>query len=184
MKIFVSILSYGIKQNNHLITILNEYDKISSSNNYKIDIEIISNIISELPVYKNIKIRFNIHQQQIIGDLGYIHRNSMNNLKDKYDLFIYTENDILITEKNINHYLKISSKLPDNYITGFLRVEISNDKKYVLIDHNMYYFPTYKKRITINNELYVQLNCLHQGCWILTQKQLHKALNSGNFFQT
>ena len=54
----------------------------------------------------------------------------MEKQKNDYDVFIYTEDDILFEKKNFNYWLKYKDLcLNDNYNLGFLRFEINKKDK-------------------------------------------------------
>ncbi len=179
MKILVCISNYGDKNLNYLRSVLSEYYKMS----YEIDIIIDSTIkfdISDFTDKLNIKII--LHDELIKGRLVFEHRKTMIANLNKYDLFIYSENDILITETNISTFFKITKNLPKKFITGFLRYEknTQTSKGYLIDAHPDFPFIR-KKKIVINNKRYFQLYNLHSGCFIVINKQLQKAINSKGF---
>jgi len=96
---------------------------------------------------------------------------------DDYDLFIYDENDMLITENNVNTFLEHSAILPNGQVSGFIRYEINSEGKKVLLDPNPYWGEL-TNSITQNSFC---LNNLHQGSWILLKKDLNTAIQSGGF---
>jgi 2-polyprenyl-3-methyl-5-hydroxy-6-metoxy-1,4-benzoquinol methylase len=101
--------------------------------------------------------------------------------QDQYDLFIYSEDDTLITEENVFAFLDVNKYLPKNKIAGFIRYETDQ--------HGTHYFST------INNHYhwdpisvyqygpYKLAYCTneHSACFILTQEQLKSAIKSGGF---
>ena len=59
----------------------------------------------------------------------------------QYELFIYSEDDTLITEKNIDLFMEITQILPNKYIGGFIRYEISKSgRKYYPDFHNRFHW--------------------------------------------
>ena len=42
---------------------------------------------------------------------------------ESYDLFVYSEDDMLITENNLRAFLEVSQVLRDDEIAGFFRIE-------------------------------------------------------------
>lgn len=76
----------------------------------------------------------------IYHDLSNIHpfyltwkcRELLKEQKDRYDIFIYTEDDMLIPYNAIKYWLKYNRQLIDhNYNLGFLRIEVENNNEYV-----------------------------------------------------
>ena len=179
MKILVCIAQYGLNQLDHLKTLLYEYSLYSHSVDIVIDYT--QNIPEEV-FPKNLKITLHQHPTAIGHGLTFCHRAHMVEQKDNYDIFIYTENDILITEKNVESWLGIQSRLPKYAITGFLRYEQfpNSDIKYLMDAHPE--FPMIlSKSVIVDGERYFRLVNLHSGCWILTKEMLHFAIYTGNF---
>ena len=53
--------------------------------------------------------------------------------KNNYDIFIYSEEDILFTKKNLNYWNKYKDKcINKNYNLGFLRVEVNKKKQKII----------------------------------------------------
>lgn len=177
MKILVCISNYGNTQINFLKQILSEYNHMD----FEIDVILDTTYRLDLSLFENINIQMNLYRRSIKRKLVFKHRENVVNNKDNYDLFLYTENDLLITKQNIIQYLDITKKLPKNYITGFLRYEEKNNEKY-LIDVVSEWYTFRQKNILLNGEKYFTMENLHQGSWILTKDQLEKAIKSKNFF--
>ena len=99
----------------------------------------------------------------------------------QYDLFIYSEDDTLITERNIDSFVNITKVLPDNYIAGFIRYEISESgKKFYSTIHAHYHWDP-NSVIQIGEYIVAHYTNDHSGCFILTQGQLKKSILSGGF---
>ena len=107
MKLLVVIANYGTNQLSHLDKVLYEYK------NYKnIDVDII--------VHTNETISNNVNQILIKNldnwnRLPFTTRKTIFDRKDDYDLFIYSENDHLITENNVKSFLNVTHILPEKY---------------------------------------------------------------------
>ena len=183
MKILVCISNYGNHQLEYLREVIQEYNRMASDG---LSVDII--IDTTVPIdFGQVSNRLNIAQQMHDPTIGkglvFAHRPHVIERYDSYDLFIYTENDILITLKNIKAFLNISHQIPGNYITGFLRYEIKQeDKKKYLIDAHPQRPIILQNTININGIDYISLANFHQGGWILTRRQLKQVLNSGGFF--
>lgn len=50
--------------------------------------------------------------------------------KDKYDLFLYGENDHLFLEKHLDNHIHYSKILPKNRITGLIQIEKDKEEIY------------------------------------------------------
>lgn len=95
---------------------------------------------------------------------------------NKYDLFVYSENDHLITEKNIDAFVGHQAMLPPGFVSGFIRYEFRNGEG-ILLDPN----PAFGRVIDNNYGAYFSLVNNHQGCWLLTRDQLAHCIDSGEF---
>ena len=136
MKILIAIASYGNKNDNYLNTLLQSLREIS----YEKDIIVQSNIEKNL----------GDDIQCLIGlpnadprSLVFAHRQLFIDNLNNYDLFLYTENDILITQQNIEAFLDISKMLPENQVLGFVRYEVNQENEIQLTDiHYQYHWTT------------------------------------------
>jgi 2-polyprenyl-3-methyl-5-hydroxy-6-metoxy-1,4-benzoquinol methylase len=100
---------------------------------------------------------------------------------DEYDLFIYSEDDILITEQNIRAFTTISSCLEPHEIAGFFRIEYDNvNRKYFCDVHNHFHWHP-NSVVTRGDYVLAYFSNEHAACYILTNEQLKRAVNSGGF---
>ena len=205
----VVIANYGSKQINYLKRILKEY---SNFRKYKVNVILISTEHIKDLKYKNLEIKQEIFDASLGYWLAHKHKKLIAENKDKFDIFIYSENDMLITEKNIDMFAKHSKALSEtNLVPGFLRYETNNGNDKYLIDLHPnhaanripFYFATKyiipmfpektvlnmglhpiirNQNININGKRYFEVQNLHQGSYILTKEQLGKALDSGKYF--
>jgi 2-polyprenyl-3-methyl-5-hydroxy-6-metoxy-1,4-benzoquinol methylase len=159
MKTLVAIANFGTKNVRYLNMLLEEY---RSMTNYQVDIVVLSNIPKDLG-------------SDIEVVVGLPTRNPWSLPFGHKRLFAeriqnYSEDDTLINERNIDAFVKITQLLPDEKIAGYIRYEISNDgKKYYSTIHSHYHWDP-NSVITIG-----------EYTFILTQRQLRKAINSGGF---
>jgi len=174
MKILVAIANYGTKNDEYLQIVLSEYKKMP----FCIDIVVLSNI----------KKCFGPDIEVITGmpsrnpfSLPFGHKKLFAERIEDYDLFIYSEDDTLITETNINAFLKVTKILPDDQIAGFIRYEeYQNSERYYTTIHSHYHWiPTSVK--TIGKYTFAHFSNDHSACFILTRDQLIKAVLSGGF---
>ena len=79
--------------------------------------------------------RYRLHPLQFLfkpeirHGLAFVHRQHMMEQADNYDLFIYSENDVLIREENLEAYLRVTERLPPEYLSGFLRYETRDEEE-------------------------------------------------------
>ncbi len=103
--------------------------------------------------------------------------------KDEYDLFIYSEDDTLIKEKNIRAFIKATSELPCDKIAGFLRYEkYSDGSQFFTTIHSHYNWDPASIR-KYGENIYAYFSNEHSACFILTREQLKLAIESGKFLK-
>lgn len=177
MRIFISIPSYGSKNFEYLNQVI---DNFRSYKKYQTYIHVDAtelNIILQNKVDKWI-----LHDPKIKTELAWIHRNNMRDAIDKYDLFLYCEDDMLITEENIDEYLRYDKLIGSENCVGFLRYEEIGGQIF-LVDQSTDYLPISYFKMKLQNNFYYGLRNLHQGCWLLTQEQLLISTMSPMYFK-
>lgn len=117
-----------------------------------------------------------LYPASVRDNLPYPSRAEMAAALDQYDLFIYTENDHLITQDNIEAFLEHSRTLRDGEVSGFIQYEVNREGRRILIVN-----PYWAKLTQHRTGTSFQLENRHQGCWILLRKDLEKAIRSGGF---
>ena len=174
IKILIVIASYGSKNDPYLQKLIDEYRRMD----FQTDIVVLSNVVKDLG--QGIELKVGLPSRNP-WSLPFGHKKIFAQRTDEYDLFIYSEDDILITERNINAVLEVSRILPDNEIAGFLRYEIDqNGKKYYSTVHSHFHWDPGSVK-TINGHTFAHFTNEHSGCYILTQDQLKRAIISGRF---
>jgi SAM-dependent methyltransferase len=174
MKILIAIASYGEKNDHYLNTLLQS--------------------LREIPYQKDIIVQSNIEKnlgddiQCLVGlpnddprSLVFAHRQLFIDNLNNYDLFLYTENDILITQQNIEAFLYISKILPENQVLGFVRYEVNQENEILLTDIHYSYHWIAKSVQCFQSKIFAQFNNKHSACYLLTKSQLSTAIKSGNY---
>ena len=124
MKIAVHITSfYGDNYKERIIflkKIIKNYQIISK----KIDIFIHTNKVSKILESKNVKLILHDLENKNPFYLSWLSRPMMEKQKNKYDCFIYSEDDILFSKKNFEYWIKYKEIcLKNNHNLGFIRIE-------------------------------------------------------------
>lgn len=163
MKIKTYIANYGENQLWCLKKMLQEF---ATFDRYKIDIVIYTNTNIENFCCK-------LYNNDIGSNLPYMCREDMANDIENYDLFLYNENDHLITQKNIDAFVEFQKELSSNEIAGFIRYEI-RDNQHILVD-------IVSESIEHQDDYKVSFQNKHQGCYLLTKNQLKHCIDSGQF---
>src|SRR5208283_4799703 len=113
--------------------------------------------------------------------LPFAHKQIFADRLNTYDLFIYSEDDTLITEKNICAFLRVSAALPADEIPGFLRFEQTEDGSinYPEIHGHFHWDPqTVRSRSKYTLAFFTNE---HSACYILTREQLRRAIASKGY---
>ena len=178
MKILAAIANYGIRNMDYVNTLLKEYRSMP----YDVDIVVLSNIPKELG--SDIEVIVGLPNKNP-WSLPFGHKKIFADRVSNYDLFIYTEDDILITEKNIRALLETTQILPENNIIGFMRYEVDSSSQdgtalwFPDVHGHFHWIPDSVKSIGEYTLAYFTNE--HSACYILTQKQLKRAIDSGGF---
>ena len=115
--------------------------------------------------------------------LPFAHKKLFAENADRYDLFIYSEDDNEVGEKHIRAFLDATPHLAEDEIAGFLRYEISPSGVWFL-DEALWHFhwrPTSARRrgpYTV-----AEFTNDHAGFYLLTRAQLKRAIASGGFLR-
>jgi 2-polyprenyl-3-methyl-5-hydroxy-6-metoxy-1,4-benzoquinol methylase len=173
LKLLVAIANYGTANDEYLVHIIREYRSMP----FNTDIVVFSNIPKRLP-----------GAEVVVGlptrnprSLPFAHKKVFADQVNKYDLFIYSEDDILISEGTVRAFLKISSVLPEDELPGCLRIEHMPDGRVFYPDiHNRFHWDAQSLRRR-GDHLFAFFTNEHAGCYLLTRWQLARAIKSGGF---
>lgn len=175
LRILVAIASYGTANDHYLARLISEYRSMP----FEIDIVVLSNI--DKTVAGGVDLRTVDLRGQDPWSLPFAHRTLLADKVDEYDLFIYSEDDILITERNIRAFLRVQTWLRDGEIAGFFRFERGRDGQINYPDvHAHFHWDTGSVRRREQYTLAYFTN-EHSGCYLLTQDQLRRAIDSKGF---
>jgi 2-polyprenyl-3-methyl-5-hydroxy-6-metoxy-1,4-benzoquinol methylase len=173
ISILVALASYGTSNDRYLERLIQEYRSMP----FDIDIVVLSNIDKSAP---DVECRVGFPNKNP-WSLPFAHKPVFAERADKYDLFIYSEDDILIAERNIRAFLDVTAALQPDEIAGFLRFEqgANGEKSYPDIHENFHWDST-SVRVRSPYTL-AHFTNEHAACYVLTQSQLKMAIQSGGF---
>ncbi|MCK1631818.1 MULTISPECIES: methyltransferase domain-containing protein [unclassified Bradyrhizobium] len=173
-RVLVAIASYGSSNDRYLEQIIKEYRSMP----FAVDVVMLSNIDKSTA----------FETECLVGlptsdpwSLPFAHKKLFAERRDQYDLFIYSEDDILISERNVRAWLNVTPLLPDNEIAGFIRVEIGDDGKRSYPDVHAYFHWDTSSVRRRGDHVLAHFTNEHAACFVLTREQLRNALNSGRF---
>lgn len=159
---------------------------ISNMNTYEFQTDVFIHTNNSQLMVSNFNKNYNGIIQIISHDLSECHpffltwkcRELMSTQKDKYDYFMYLEDDILVPLSAIKYWLKYHPKCESqNYNLGFLRIETDSDKVEYITDLQK------NKRFTLTTDLEGEMcvvNNINPYCafWIYNKDTFIKFVNS------
>ena len=175
MKILVAIASYGTGNDQYLSELVREYRSMP----FDVDIVVLSNMPKKVASGVEVVV-VDLHGKNP-WPLPFPHKQIFASRLNDYDLFIYSEDDTLVTEKNIRAFLEASSVLPDDEVPGFFRFERALDGgvNYPEV-HGRFHWDPQSVRLRGKYTLAYFTN-EHAACYALTRKQLQRAIDSGGY---
>jgi hypothetical protein len=126
-RVLIAIACYGVKNLKFLQEIMRNYRSMS------FDVEIV--VVSEAPkdLGKDTKVIVGLPSKNP-WSLPFAHKAIFAENADRFDLFIYSEDDMDVTEENIQAFVRASAALKPDQIAGYLRYETGQDGAKVLTD--------------------------------------------------
>jgi 2-polyprenyl-3-methyl-5-hydroxy-6-metoxy-1,4-benzoquinol methylase len=113
--------------------------------------------------------------------LPFAHKKILAERTDRYDVFIYSEDDVLITEQNISAFMDAGRVLAADEIAGFVHAEEDlNGKLFFDPPHASFHWDP-DSVASRGDYTFASYTNLHAACFILTQQQLKRAIASGGF---
>ncbi|MGH9512773.1 MAG: class I SAM-dependent methyltransferase [Terriglobales bacterium] len=174
MKTLVTIANYGTGNDRHLSRVLDEYRRMKPD----VDIVVTSNIPKNLGGDVEVIVGLPATNPR---SLPFAHKRVFAERLESYQLFIYTEDDILITGRNIDAFLRATEMLPENQIASFFRSETdSGGELYFPEAHKHYHWDITSVNFAGGYTLASFTN-EHAGCYAVTQAQLRRAIASGGY---
>ena len=173
-KMLVVIASYGTANDRYLVRVLDEYRSMP----YTTDIIVLSNVAKDLGPDVTVNVGL---PNKNSWSLPFGHKQIFADRLENYDLFVYSEDDVLITSRNIEAFQRVSAVLPEDEIPGFLRFEKAPDGSLSYPDvHSGYHWDVQRVR-SRGNYICAFFTNEHAASYLLTQRQLRRAIDSGGF---
>jgi hypothetical protein len=171
LRILVAIASYGTAQDHFLKETVARYHDIGCR------VVVLSNL--DKPV-EHAEVRVGLPSKDPYS-LPFAHRALFVEYANEYDLFVYAEDDTLITAQNIRAFLEVQQDLRDDEIVGFVRSETGPDGLKYIVSANHHFRWAPGSTITRGSNRLAQFSNQHSGCFIVTRAQLSRAIASGGF---
>lgn len=173
-KLLVAINSYGDSHGGYLAQLIREYRSMP----FETDIVVLSNAPKELGA--DIEVVVGLPSKNP-WSLPFGHKRIFADRMEKYDLFIYSEDDILITERNIQAFLRASEMLNDDEVAGFFRKEVDADGVLHYPEAHAAFQWDPLSVCVRGEDVFAFFTNEHAACYILNRTQLKKAISSDGF---
>ena len=171
--VLVALASYGTAQDHYLERVITEYRSL------KMPTRVVVLSDKDKPV-RGAEVIAGLPLRDP-HSLPFAHRKVFAENARRYDLFIYAEDDTLLTEQHIEAFLSTQAKLEEDEILGFVRSEASPaGRKYITSIHHHFRWRA-ETVVERHGDLFAELSNLHSGCFIVTRRQLSRAIASGRF---
>jgi 2-polyprenyl-3-methyl-5-hydroxy-6-metoxy-1,4-benzoquinol methylase len=173
-RLLVAIASYGNKNLDLLKRIIRRYQNMPMD----VDVVVFSEAAKDLG--PDVKVIVGLPSRNPFS-LPFAHKTHFAQNVERYDLFIYSEDDMEVTEKNIQAFLRVTPQLKSDEIAGYLRYELDQTKTMSLPDvHGAFHWKAESVRRR-GADTITEFTNEHAGFYILTQGQLRQAIASGGF---
>jgi 2-polyprenyl-3-methyl-5-hydroxy-6-metoxy-1,4-benzoquinol methylase len=175
LKILVAIAHYGNDNRACLERLIAEYRSMP----WPVDIVVLSEAPKPLPA--GVAIAVGLPDSSNPWSLPFAHRKLFAEQRDRYDLFVYSEDDTLVRRHNIEAFLDATQRLAHDEIAGFLRSETdARGQQYVSSVHSHFRWSPCSI-VTRGGETFARFSNDHAACYMVTRAQLETAIRSGGF---
>ena len=176
LRLLVAIASYGARNIEFLKKIIRTYQNMS------MDVDVV--VVSEAPkdLGPGVEVVVGLPTRNP-WSLPFAHKRIFAGRLDSYDLFAYSEDDMEVTEENIQAFLRVSPALAPDEIAGFLRYEVDASGNWTLPEvHGSSHWRAESVRRR-GSCVIAEFSNEHSGFYLLTQNQLRRAIASGGFLR-
>lgn len=176
LRLLVGIASYGNKNIEFLKRIIRNYQSF--------DMEVTIFVLSEAPkdLGPDVEVMVGLPSKNP-WSLPFAHKRVFADNIDRYDLFAYSEDDMEVTEENIDAFLRITPELEQDEIAGFLRYETDQAGIFSFpeVHGSFHWKPESVKRR--GSYTIAEFSNEHAAFYLLNQAQLRRAIASGGFLR-
>jgi 2-polyprenyl-3-methyl-5-hydroxy-6-metoxy-1,4-benzoquinol methylase len=176
LKVLAVIANYGEQNREHLLRVLAELIRMPFDDT----IVILSDLPKDLGV--DVSVRVGLPGKSS-WSLPFAYKSVFSERANNFDLYVYCEDDVLITERHVRAFLAATTVLPDNLIAGFTRFEYGEDGKKYFIDIFRAFHFVPGTVYAFGDQTFGALSNEHSGCFMLTRRHLTRALASPNFLK-
>ena len=164
-RVLVALASYGTSNDNIYFGSL----KNTAPCRFQVDIVVLSNLKKQLgPGYRG----FGGLPDRDPWSLPFYHKKVFAERLQKYDIFVYSEDDMLITEQHLNAFLEVSAALREDEIPGFIRIEKGSDGEINYPDFHAHFHWDVASVRSRGEYTLAHFTNEHSACYVLTRDQL------------
>jgi len=174
LSVLVAITNHGTKNDQYAERVIAEYVSMS----HDVEIVVFSNLDKQWG--PDVEVRVGCPTEDP-WSLPFAHKQLFADRIDQHDLFIYTEDDTLLTEAHIDAFLRANAVLPGDRIPGFMREERDSDgARYISSTHSRFHWdPASVERH--GDHTFAYYTNEHAACYVLTRDQLRRVVESGDY---
>jgi 2-polyprenyl-3-methyl-5-hydroxy-6-metoxy-1,4-benzoquinol methylase len=174
LRLLVAIASFGERNLTYLNRTIQQYKAMPMA----VDVVVVSEAPKDLPHGVTVVVGLPSTNP---WSLPFAHKRLFAENLDCYDLFIYSEDDMGVTEDNIWAFLRATEVLRDDEIAGFLRYEkVAEGTVWMPDAHSSFHWEP-DSVIDRGGITFAKYTNEHAAFYILTQAQLRRAIASGGF---
>ncbi len=176
LRVLVAIASFGNRNIECLRRIISNY----FSMRFALDVVVVSEAPKELDRRVNVVVGLPSSNP---WSLPFAHKRVFLERMDQYDLFIYSEDDMEVSEDGILAFRTLSSQLRDDEIAGYLRYEVDEVGNRFLPDfHGSFRWKVSSVRRR-GEHIIAEFSNEHSAFYVLNRQQLRQAIKSGGFLR-
>lgn len=174
LRVLIAIASFGEKNLRYLRDVIAHYQAMP------IDTKIVVLAEADKSVDLGVDVIVGLPSSNPFS-LPFAHLRLFSENIDKFDIYIYTEDDIRLPDDAIRRFCEASSRVADDEVPGFLRYEVAPDGTKSLPDvHGRFHWVPASARRR-DGLVTAEFTNQHAGMYMLTSAQLQRAVRSGAY---
>jgi hypothetical protein len=166
------------------------YNEKRLNNLYRVIKEILhlNSLNVKIIIHSNLKFDINLDSVSVLYydmsnidpyHLSWMYRGYMKNNNQKYDYYLYLEDDILFNNDNFKYWLENYKIIEDNgYNLGFLRIEVKNKEEYVT---DILKGEKHTEIVNLKDKKYLIFNRKYCGFWLYDYETFKNFVNKDDF---
>jgi hypothetical protein len=174
MKILVAIANYGPYRFGYLDKVLQAYRRLP----WEVDLVLHSDRPKRVPPGVHLAVGLPTPDPR---SLPFAHKQLFADRRDDYDLFVYSEDDVLVQRHNLEAFLEAEAVLHEDEVAGFFRYERDEAGRVYFVDAHEPFGWVEGSVATRGGFTVATYSNEHSGCYALTRAKLKAALDSGGY---